>query len=144
VVDAGAEEGIDFRFDQIERVPNTFDAHRLIWLAGQEGVQNAAVENLFRAYFIDAEDIGRPEVLARIAEESGLNSSRVDRLLNSDFGTSEVKAEELDARTHRVNGVPTFFINGAPITSGAQKPELLASVLGPALGQCSLEDGSCR
>ena len=36
VVEAGAEEGIGFRFDRIERVPNTFDAHRLIWLAAQD------------------------------------------------------------------------------------------------------------
>jgi predicted DsbA family dithiol-disulfide isomerase len=143
VAAAGAEEGIDFRFDQIERVPNTFDAHRLIWLAGKDGVQNAVAESLFRAYFIDAEDIGRPEVLKRIAEENGLNSSRVDELLNSHSGTSEVKAEELEARTHGVDGVPTFFINGVPVTSGAQRPELLASVFGPAFEQCSLEDGAC-
>src|SRR5215467_7510998 len=35
VIAAGAEEGIDFQFDRIARTPNTFDAHRLIWLAGQ-------------------------------------------------------------------------------------------------------------
>ena len=143
VAGAGAEEGIDFRFGQIKRVPNTFDAHRLIWLAGQEEIQNAVVENLFRAYFIEAKDIGRPEVLRKIAEDSGLDSSSVDRLLQSDLGRTEVEAEEREARAHGVDGVPTFFINGAPVTSGAQKPELLASVFGSALERCSLEDGAC-
>lgn len=45
----GKEEGIDFVFDLIERTPNTLDAHRLIWLADQEGVQDAVVEALFWA-----------------------------------------------------------------------------------------------
>jgi len=143
VVEAGAEEGIGFHFDRIERVPNTFDAHRLIWLAGQEGGQEAVVENLFRAYFIDAEDVGKPEVLQRIGVQSGLDPGRVEQLLAGDSGRNEVLAEERKARAQGVNGVPTFFANGEPVMSGAQRPELLASVLGPALGQCSLEGGAC-
>ena len=143
VVEAGAEEGIGFRFDRIERVPITFDAHRLIWLAGQEGMQDAVVENLFRAYFIDAEDVGKPDLLRRIGVQSGLDSGRVEQLLAGDPGRSEVLADEREARAHGVTGVPTFFVNGQPVVSGAQKPDLLASLLAPVLGQCSLEDGAC-
>lgn len=143
VAEAGAEEGIGFRFDRIERVPNTFDAHRLIWLAGREGGQDAVVESLFRAYFIDAEDVGTPEVLQRIAIESGLDPTSVQNLLAGDSGRSEVLAEERETRAHGVSGVPTFFVNGQPVMSGAQKPELLASALGSVLGQCSLEGGAC-
>ena len=40
----GAAEGITFAFDGIGRTPNTLDAHRLIWLAEKEGVQDAVVE----------------------------------------------------------------------------------------------------
>ena len=134
VADAGMEDGIEFHFDRIERTPNTFDAHRLIWLAGREGVQNEIVENLFRAYFIDAEDVGNPSVLARIGTESGLDAGVVEELLGGDLGVSEVTADERQARAQGVSGVPTFFVDGDPIASGAQKPDLLASVLGPALG----------
>ena len=133
VADAGMEDGIEFRFDRIERTPNTFDAHRLIWLAGREGAQDAIVENLFRAYFIDAEDVGSGGVLTRIGTESGLDAARVEELLSGDLGASEVAADELQARTQGVSGVPTFFVDGVPIASGAQKPEVLASALAPAL-----------
>lgn len=143
VVAAGAEDGIGFRFDRIERVPNTFDAHRLIWLAGREGIQDGMVENLFRAYFIDAEDVGKPEVLQRIAVQSGLHSGRVEEFLAGDSGRSEVLEDERHARAQGVNGVPTFLVNGQPVMSGAQKPDLLASLLAPVLGQCSLEGGAC-
>lgn len=131
VAQAGREDGIEFRFDRIERTPNTFDAHRLIWLAGREGVQNETVENLFRAYFIDAEDVGGPGVLTRIGTESGLDPGSVKELLSGDLGASEVVADELQARSQGVSGVPTFFVDGVPMASGAQKPELLASVLEP-------------
>ena len=43
VVAVGEAEGIHFAFDRIERTPNTLDAHRLIWLADKEGVQDAVV-----------------------------------------------------------------------------------------------------
>src|SRR5689334_21939057 len=44
VVVVGNEEGVHFAFDRIERTPNTLDAHRLIWLADKQGVQDAVVE----------------------------------------------------------------------------------------------------
>ena len=46
---AAARAGISMRHDLMQRTPNTFKAHRLIWLAGQEGVQDAVVEALFGA-----------------------------------------------------------------------------------------------
>ena len=57
VTDAGRVEGILFAFDKIVRMPKTFDAHRLIGLAELEGVQDAVVEAVFRAYFTDGQDI---------------------------------------------------------------------------------------
>ena len=120
---AGAQEEIGFRFDRIERVPNTFDAHRLIWLAGGAGVQDAVVESLFQAYFLDAEDVGEQAVLRRIAQQCGLEWS-------ADAGADEVRREEEFARAHGVDGVPSFFVDGAPVVSGAQPPEMLAMALG--------------
>jgi predicted DsbA family dithiol-disulfide isomerase len=143
VIEAGAEEGIAFRFDRIERVPNTLDAHRLIWLAGRDGSQDAIVENLFRAYFIDGQDVGNPGVLRSIAAESGLDAAKVYELLSADLGKRQVLDEEREAHTLGVSGVPSFLLGGVPVTSGAQKPEILASALGSAFGQCSLEDGAC-
>ena len=137
VAAAGGEEGIEFRFDRIEKIPNTFEAHRLIWLAGREGVQDAVVERLFRGYFIDAEDVGDIEVLRRIGGECGLDSGRLEELFASRLGAQEVLAAETSARQRGVNSVPTFFVGGEPVTAGAHKPELLAGMLGPALRACA-------
>ena len=58
VAAAGIAEGIAFAFDRIGRTPNTLDAHRLIALAGERGVQDAVVEAFFRGYFAEARDLG--------------------------------------------------------------------------------------
>src|SRR5690242_9887422 len=58
---AGAEVGISFNFEAMERTPNTFDSHRIIWLAEQAGVQDETVEALFRAYFVEGRDLSRPD-----------------------------------------------------------------------------------
>jgi predicted DsbA family dithiol-disulfide isomerase len=147
VAAAGAEEGIQFRFDRIQKIPNTFEAHRLIWFAGRDGVQDALVERLFRAYFIDAKDVGEVDVLKRIGTESGLGGGRLDELFAKRVGTEDVIADERTVRLRGVNSVPTFFVGGEPVTSGAHKPALLAMFLGQALGpglsQCSQESGVC-
>jgi len=146
VAAAGAEEGIDFRFERIARMPNTFDAHRLIWLAGRCGSQNTVVESLFHAYFVEGEDVGEHQVLTRIGRQNGLDTDRVDNMLDGDFGAEEIRAEENRARAAGVNGVPTFFVNGVPVTSGAHQPQVLASLLGQGfefVSQCALDEDAC-
>lgn len=77
----GAEEGVSFALDKIEKTPNTFDAHRLTWLAGQEGVQEAVVEGLFLAFFSQGRDIGDRTVLADIGAKAGLGRGAVRKFL---------------------------------------------------------------
>src|SRR5882672_5168329 len=63
VAEAGRGERISFAFDRIERTPNTLDAHRLIGLADKEDVQDAVVEAVFRAYFVEGRDISQTAIL---------------------------------------------------------------------------------
>jgi predicted DsbA family dithiol-disulfide isomerase len=69
LVAVGEAEGIHFAFNRIERTPNTLDAHRLIGLADQEGVQGTVVEALFRAYFTEGRDIGNRQTLLDVVPE---------------------------------------------------------------------------
>jgi predicted DsbA family dithiol-disulfide isomerase len=130
--DVGKSVGIDFRHDLMTRTPNTFDAHRLIWLAGKEGVQDAVVERLFRGYFSEGRNIGDRTVLAELAAEAGLDRARTVAFLDSDAGTAEVAAEEEIVRRAGLTGVPTFALDGYVLFSGAQPPELIAQVLSRA------------
>jgi predicted DsbA family dithiol-disulfide isomerase len=125
----GAEEGIPFALDKIEKSPNTFDSHRLTWLAGQEGVQEAVVDGLFRAFFTRGRDIGDRAVLADIGARAGLDRGAVEKFLESDEGVKEVRAEEKKAREIGVDAVPTFIIGGKHLISGAQTPEVFLEAI---------------
>ena len=104
VIAVGETEGIHLAFDKMERTPNTVDAHRLIWLADQHGCQDAVVEALFRAYFIEGKDIGNQQTLIDVAAESRLDRQSAENMLNSEAGMEViVQAGELSQR-HDVTG----------------------------------------
>ena len=122
VVAVGETEGIHFAFDRIERTPNTVDAHRLIWLAGQQGCQNAVVDSLFRAYFTDGRDISNRQTLIDVVAEAGLDRQLAEFTLNSQEGMNAIKEADDLSQRHRVSGVPFFIINNEITLSGAQPP----------------------
>src|SRR6185503_16864695 len=127
--EVGKEDGIDFNYDLIQRTPNTFNAHRLIWLAGGEGHQDAMVETLSRGYFSEGRDIGDIDVLADLAGQAGMDRSAARAYLESGDGRAEVKAEEEIAQRAGLSGVPTFALDGRVLFSGAQRAELIAQAL---------------
>ena len=121
--------GIDFRFDLQSTIPNTFDSHRVIWLAGRLGVQDAVVEALFRAYFCEGVNFSERAQLVKVAVEAGLEADRVKRLLGSEEGAAEVQAEEREVKDFGVSAVPLFIIQDRIAVSGAQPPEVLLQAL---------------
>lgn len=123
VAAAGAGEGIHFAFDRVERTPNTLDAHRLIWLADEEGVQNVVIEALFRAYFTEGRDIGDRQTLLDLVAEAGLDREKAEGVLTIGGGQGAIREADDLARRVRVEGVPFFVINGRVTLSGAQPPE---------------------
>ena len=126
---AGASERITFAFEKIARTPNTFAAHRLIWLGEREGCQDAVVDALFRGYFEEGADIGSIAVLVQLAAQAGLPDESVERLLRSDEGTAEVKAEESAGHKLGIRGVPYFVVDGTYAISGAQPVDIFVSAL---------------
>ena len=127
VAAAAKSDDITFRHDLMKWTPNTFDAHRLIWLAGREHAQDAVVEGIFRAYFTEGRDVGDSEVLSDIAATAGLGRERVRSFLASTDGTEEVRLEIDMARRAGMRGVPTFVVDGYPLFSGAQPVDVMTS-----------------
>jgi predicted DsbA family dithiol-disulfide isomerase len=135
VVAVGKEEGIQFAFDRIERTPNTLDAHRLIWLADKEGVQDAVVEALFQAYFAEGRDISNGKALIDVVAEAGLDRRKAEAVLESDEGLEAIKEGGELAQRFRVDGVPFFIIDGKITLSGAQPPNAFLDAFGQAIGR---------
>ena len=141
VAEAGQAEGIPFDYAKVMRTPNTFDAHRLIWLADRDGVQDAVVEAVFRAYFTEGRDISRSAVLLDVVAEGGLDRKRAETFLNGDEGLAAIRAAEEQARRGGVQGVPYFLINGTLALSGAREPSAFLDAFEQA-GVTSEDEGS--
>ncbi|MBI1212316.1 MAG: thioredoxin domain-containing protein [Alphaproteobacteria bacterium] len=129
LLQAGQAEGIAFAFEKITRAPNTINSHRLIRWSHSAGVQDAVVEGLFRAYFIDGADVGDIKTLAQIGAEAGMDAELVEELLNSDADREKVEHEDSMARKIGINGVPTYLVGGKVLVTGAQDAEHLVHVI---------------
>ena len=126
LLEAGQTEQIAFAFQKINRTPNTFLAHRLIWYAGQQDCQNAIVHQLFKVYFEEGLDIGSTAVLVGLGDRVGLQAAP---FLASNDGVAEVKAEESVGHKLGIRGVPYFIVNGTSTISGAQPVETFVSAI---------------
>jgi predicted DsbA family dithiol-disulfide isomerase len=122
-------EGLPMDFGRGQVRVTTLPAHRLMWLAGREGVQAAVAEALFRAHFAEGLNLADPQVLLQVGVAGGLAEARIRELLATDQGEAEVAAGIAEARALGINSVPTFVINGRHALQGAQPPEVLAQVL---------------
>jgi predicted DsbA family dithiol-disulfide isomerase len=117
-------DGIEMRFDRI-RPGNTFDAHRLLHLAAERGLQDAVKERFLRAYLTDGEPIGDPETLVRLASLAGLDPDEVRAVLASDRYANSVRSDEEQADALGIHGVPFFVLGGQYGLSGAQPAEVI-------------------
>lgn len=124
-------EGLPMDFSQGQVRVTTLPAHRLLWLAGQHGVQDAVGEALFRAHFEHGQNLADTEVLTRAGVAGGLDAAEIAQMLASSRGL-------VQSRALGVSSVPTFVIDGRWAISGAQPPEAFAQ----ALRQIAAEQGT--
>ena len=128
-----AAEGLDADVSKIKRTPNTFKAHRLIYLARAHGDSSKKLKlALFDAYFRDGLDIGADAVLLDCAQKAGLDRRTAGEWLTSDAASVEVRQLETRARQLGVQGVPFFILAGKYGVSGAQPADVLAKAIAQA------------
>lgn len=121
--------GAEIDMEEVTRLPNTLDAHRVIHWAGIEGRQTAMVARLFKAHWREGADIGDAATLARLAGEVGMEAAAVARLLATDADADDIRARDMDARQKGVNAVPSFLIAQQYVVSGAQPVEMWQQVI---------------
>lgn len=129
IAQTGFEEGILFAFGEIARTPSTLNAHRLIRYAGENGIQNDVVTDLFERYFLHGEDIGSADVLGNAAEKAGLDGDLVAAFLEGDDERDAVLADHNLAQHIGISGVPCFILDGRYAVSGAQSPDVFKRMI---------------
>ena len=121
----GREVGIDYPHT-CQRVPNTLKAHVLLEWAFERSPakQSEVAEILFRKYHTDGLDPTDVDVLVGAAKEAGLDPGEARAVVVSQQ-RQQATALDIQRNARRTSGVPTFFINGRNIGSGAQPPAVL-------------------
>ena len=146
LAELGEAEGITFNFDKSSVVHNTFNGHRLIWLAEQYGVQEQVSVALFEANFTEGKNMNDLEVLTEIGVANGIPAERLKGFFSSEEGKKEVRELECWAQQSGISGVPAFIFNDKYLVSGAQPTETLKEVftqVTPAFEVINTSGASC-
>lgn len=125
----GEAVGFTFRMDRRSRIYNTFDAHRLLHWAEQEGRQLELKHALFHAYFTEGENPGAHDVLVRIAAEVGLDPVRAQEILSSGAYAEETRQQERFYLDQGIHSVPAVIINDRYLIQGGQPVEVFEQAL---------------
>lgn len=129
LIEAAQAAGITMDLPRVTRMPNTLDAHRLLHWAGIEGRQSPAMAALMRAFWREGRDIGRPEVLAGVGAEVGMDGALIARLLASDADRDLIAERDAHARERGIRAVPTYILDNHYVISGAQPTEFWTGVI---------------
>jgi len=128
MTETAAAEGLEFHLEGT-LTGNTFDAHRLVHLGQAQGLQDAVVERLFRAYFTEQQSLFDRETLVHLGADAGLNRDEAAAALGDNRYADAVDMDIEIAHRLGVTGVPFFVINDRYGISGAQAPETFLDVL---------------
>ena len=121
-------DGLDFDFSKALAV-NTFDAHRLLHLAAELGVADAAKERMLRAHFTEGADLSSTDTLVALMQDVGVDPEKTRQtLISGEYGDA-VRADIDEARALGANGVPFFVIDRKYGVSGAQPAETFLNAL---------------
>lgn len=131
--EVGATLDIDYQFKKIQVRANTLLAHRLIHWVQQQGDASGVVEGLFKAQFVQGENVSDRLVLANVAAACGYDQAEVLRYLDSDEDVSLIQKLEHESRTWGVNSVPTFVFDRKSGIQGAEDPKVLADGIKQAI-----------
>jgi predicted DsbA family dithiol-disulfide isomerase len=134
---AAAEDGLELKFDQIEKSPNTNAAHRLIVWASLEGKGAQAAEAVMRAYWTEGRDIGDPLVLADIGANLGMDRDTLVQRFADGAGKDFVNQACEQAQRSGVQGVPFMIFADKVAVSGAHPPQDLVRAIDKALEEAA-------
>lgn len=111
------------------RIYNTFDAHRLLHWAAEQGRQAAVKMQLFDAYFTQGRSPADHDVLVDAAAAAGLDGGAARTMLASDRYADAVRADEENWRRQGISAVPAVIINERYLISGGQPPAVFEKAL---------------
>ena len=132
-------EGLEYRTRGRDH-GNTFDMHRLLHFAKEQGRQDELIQALYKANFAEERSLFSEgdERLVELAVAAGLEAEGARKVLAEPAAyADEVRADEREAAQLGANGVPFFVLDRKFGVSGAQPTEVFTQALTQAWGERS-------
>ncbi|WP_328222721.1 MULTISPECIES: DsbA family oxidoreductase [unclassified Streptomyces] len=132
-----AAEGLAYRAEGRDH-GSTFDMHRLLHFAKEQGRQSALLQAFYRANFAEERSVyaDADGYLVELAVEAGLEEGAVRKVLADPAAYADaVRADEREAAELGANGVPFFVLDRKYGVSGAQPAEVFEKALAQAWGE---------
>ena len=120
-------EGLPYTTERV--TSNTFDAHRLIAAAAEQGLGLAVREAIQRGHFAGEVDISSHASLIDAAASAGLDRDLAARVLEGEDYAAAVLADEAQARELGATGVPFTVVGGRLAIPGAVETDQYAQVI---------------
>ena len=128
VSQAGANAGLDFRWDLVGKSPNTSLAHQLVYIA-PDAVKSKLSTGIYDAYFLQGTDITDLDTLLDLAETNGLERESTRQRLQAGEGAAEVRSIARQVSQQGVSGVPFFIFDSKLALNGAQTPNVILEAM---------------
>ena len=125
----GADVGFEFGHRGGGRIFNTFDAHRLLNWAAEQGKQTELKLAFFDLYFKQGGNPSDHKQLLDCVVKVGLDDERAANILGSTEYESDVRQEQQKFQGMGISSVPAFIINNKYLISGGQPPEAFVQAL---------------
>ena len=109
--------------------PRSRRAHEAAHWARTQGYFNDYNLSIFQVFFERGEDIGKKDVLVRLASDLGLDGEALRSALEQRDFEKSVLAEEQDAERYGIRAVPAFVAGGQMMLSGVQTLDRLKDLV---------------
>lgn len=116
-------EGLNFKLNDIQITPSTILSHILIDLTQGMKEQNSIVENIFKTYFINTDNIGDPANLIAIGVKNGLKKEIIKEAFESKKKKDEILEKNQRAYKMGITGVPLVMFNDQVAVQGAENKD---------------------
>lgn len=120
-------EGLAFSVDRLNA--NTFDFHRVLHYAADQGKGTEFLSAVQDQFFAGAINPFDPAVLVQVAESLGLGGERVREVLDGDEYAAAVRADRREGAALGLTGVPFVVFDRQFAAPGAQSVESYGRIL---------------
>ena len=134
--------GVEIRLPPVSPQPHTHLAWEGFQFAREHGKGVEYNHRVLEAFFVGGQDIGRPEVLARLAAEVGLDPAAFRTSLDERRYRDAHRAALRHAHELGITGVPAFEVGG-DLLVGVQPREALEAAVTAAVPGASDAGTTC-